>query len=117
MFKLPSCAYNSFLYNSAYRLVNSGAKGANTLLRKFMALPPLYICHMQLHVRKEVENFLERSFYDLSTLNLNECNTYNRMRIIATERYGLHLTDPFLPDGCLDIALDFMDIVKDLSRE
>lgn len=72
---------------------------------------------MQLHVRNEVENYLERSYYDLSTLNLNDCNTYNRMRIIATERYGLHLTDPFLPDGCLDIALDFMDIMKDLNRK
>lgn len=98
-------------------MVTSGAKGVNALLRKFITLSPLYICHMQLHVRKEVENFLERSFYDLSTLNLKDCNTYNKMRIIATERYGLHLTDPSLPDGCLDIDLDFMDIVKDLNRE
>ena len=39
------------------------------------------------------------------------------MRIIATERYGLHLTDAFLPDGSLDHGVDFVDITKDLNRE
>jgi len=72
---------------------------------------------MRIYVKGEVENYLEKSFYDLSTLNLNDCNTYNRMRIIATERYGLHLTDASLPDGSLDNGVDFIDIVKELNRE
>ena len=72
---------------------------------------------MRIDVKGEVESYLEKSFYDLSTLNLNDCNTYNRMRIIANEKYGIHLTDPFLPDGSLDHAVDFIDIVRDLNRE
>jgi WASH complex subunit 7 len=100
-----------------YRLATSGAKGVNALLRKFIVSPPLIICHMRIYVKDEVENYLEKSFYDLSTLNLNDCNTYTRMRIIATERYGLHLTDPFLPDGSLDHGVDFIDILRDLNRE
>jgi hypothetical protein len=99
------------------RLATSGAKGVNALLRKFIASPPLLICHMRIYVKGEVENYLEKSFYDLSTLNLNDCNTYNRMRIIATERYCLHLTDPFLPDGSLDHGVDFVGIVRDLNCE
>jgi hypothetical protein len=72
---------------------------------------------MRIYVKGEVENYLEKSFYDLSTLNLDDCNTYNRMRTIATEKYGIHLTDPFLPDGSLDHGVDLIDIVRDLNRE
>jgi hypothetical protein len=72
---------------------------------------------MRIYVKGEVESYLEKTFYNLSTLNLNDCNTYNRMRIIANEKYGIHLTDPFLPDGSLYHAVDFIDIVRDLNRE
>lgn len=65
----------------------------------------------------EVEKYLERTFYDLCTLNLNDCKTYAEMRSIANERYGLNLTDPYLPDGSLDQGVDFMDILRDLDRE
>ena len=58
-----------------------------------------------------------RQFYDLCTLNLNDATTYTEMRVIAAERYGLNLSDPFLPDGSLDQGVDFIDILRDLNCE
>ncbi|KAL7551063.1 hypothetical protein ACHAWF_014264 [Thalassiosira exigua] len=97
------------------RLAASGSKGFDYRLRKLMASPPLYVCHTKLDVKAEVEKYLEKTYYDLCTLNLNDCNVYTHMTSIATERYGLHLTDPFLPDGSLDQAVDFMEILRDLD--
>mmetsp|Transcript_20449 Transcript_20449/g.44383 ORF Transcript_20449/g.44383 Transcript_20449/m.44383 type:complete len:1312 (+) Transcript_20449:63-3998(+) len=103
------------LIETDLRLATSGSKGIDNRLRKFITCPPLYICQRKWDVKSEVENYLETTFYDLSTLNLNDCNTYNEMRIIANERYGLNLTDPYLPDGSLDQGVDFIDILRNLD--
>lgn len=86
-------------------------------LRKFVTSPPLYVCQMRVYVKSDVENYLEKTLFDQCALNLNEeCNTYNRMRSIANERYGLNLTEPFLPDGSLEQeSVDFIDILRDLE--
>jgi len=97
------------------RLATSGAKGVHSRLRKLIISTPLYVCQTKLDVKSEVEKYLERTFYDLCTLNLNDCNTYTEMRSIANERYGLNLADPYLPDGSLDQGVDFMDILRDLD--
>ena len=86
-------------------------------LRKFVTSPPLYVCQMRVYVKSDVENYLEKTLFDQCALNLNEfCNTYNQMRSIANERYGLHLTDPFLPDGSLEQeSVDFIDTLRELD--
>ena len=55
------------------RLATSGAKG----VKESIALPPLHICHMRTYVKGQVENYLEKSFYDLCTLNLNVLTSDN----------------------------------------
>mmetsp|Transcript_21613 Transcript_21613/g.52202 ORF Transcript_21613/g.52202 Transcript_21613/m.52202 type:complete len:1326 (+) Transcript_21613:117-4094(+) len=103
------------LIETDLRLVASGgAKGVDVRLRKFITCPPLYVCHMKWCVKSEVENYLDKTFYDLCTLSLNDCNTYNEMRTIANERFGLNLTDPYLPDGSLEQA-DFIEILRNLE--
>lgn len=104
-------------YHLCCRLAESGAKGVDNCLRKFITCPPFFICQMKWDVKSEVENYLDKTFYDLCTLNLNDCNTYNEMRTIANERYGLKLIDPYLPDGSLDQGVDFIDILRDLNCE
>lgn len=86
-------------------------------VRKFIIAPPLYVCRKKLDVKAEIESYLEKTFYNLCTVSLRDCNTYTEMRSIANERYGLSLADPFLPDGSLDQGLDFIDILRDLERK
>ena len=84
-------------------------------VRKFITAPPLYVCRRKIDVKAEIESYLEKTFYDLSTVSLNDCNNYTEMRSIANERYCLNLADPFLPDGSLDQGLDFIDILRNLE--
>ena len=105
------------LIETDLRLATSGSKGVDQFLRKFIASPPLYLCQTRFCVKEEVERHLEKRIYEYCALNLNDCNTYNEMRAIATERYGLHLTEPFLPDGSLDQGIDFIDLLRELDCE
>lgn len=113
---VPACAQTLSLSLSV-RLAASGALGGDKRLRKFTTAPPLYICQVRFSLKNEVEDYLEKIFYDLSALNLNDCNAYNEMRTVANERYGLCLTDPYLPDGSLEQGIDFIDVLRDLDCE
>jgi len=84
-------------------------------VRKLITAPPLYVCRRKIDVKAEIESYLEKTFYDLSTVSLNDCNNYTEMRSIANERFGLNLADPFLPDGSLDQGLDFIDMLRNLE--
>lgn len=111
LYVMPICE----MIETDLRLVTSGAKGVDCRLRKLIISAPLFVCQTKLDVKTEVERHLERSFYDLCALNLNDCVTYTEMRTVANERYGLNLTDPHLPDGSLDQGVDFIDILRDLD--
>lgn len=84
-------------------------------VRKFITAPLLYFCGRKLDVKAEIENYLEKTFYNLCTISLKNCNTYTEMRSIANEKYGLNIADPFLPDGSLDQGLDYVDILRNLE--
>lgn len=84
-------------------------------VRHLITSPPLYVCRKKIDVKAEIESHLEKTFYNLCTISLNDCNTYNDMRSIANERYGLNVSDPFLPDGSLDQGLDFIDTLRNLE--
>jgi hypothetical protein len=37
------------------------------------------------------------------------------MRSLATERFDLHILDPFLPDGSLDQSFDLIDMIRNFE--
>ncbi len=86
-------------------------------VRKFVVAPPLYVCRKKIDIKSEIESYLEKTFYNLSTVSLNDCNNYTEMRSIANERYSLNIADPFVPDGSHDQGLDFIDILRNLGSK
>ena len=53
-------------------------------------------------LRAHVTAYLERTFYNLTTVALHDWKTYGEMASLAADKYGLMLTDNHLPMGCLD---------------
>jgi len=116
-----SLSYSSLFYRFAVysKNLDSSKRNGNDRfaagVRKLITAPPLYVCRRKIDVKAEIESYLEKTFYDLSTVSLNDCNNYTEMRSIANERFGLNLADPFLPDGSLDQGLDFIDMLRNLE--
>ena len=86
-------------------------------VRAVVRSPPIYICQENFLLKTEVEETLSRTFYNLCSLNLNDCNAYFEMRSLANERYGLNLLDPYLPDGSFGQTLNLVDILSDFEGE
>ena len=80
--------------------------------------PVLFVlrCHLQrtLDIRLHVSAYLERTFYNLTTVALHDWKTYGVMASLAADKYGLSLTDNHLPMGSLNQGLDVLQIMRNI---
>lgn len=49
-----------------------------------------------------MKKYLDRTFYDLTTVALHDWKAYSEMRNLAEQKYRLSLTDPYLPSSTLE---------------
>lgn len=47
-------------------------------------------------------HYLDKTFYNLTTVALHDWATYSEMRNLATQRYGLPMTEAHLPSQTLE---------------
>lgn len=52
-----------------------------------------------------VTHYLDKTFYNLTTVALHDWATYSEMRNLATQRYGLVMTEAHLPSQTLEQVL------------
>lgn len=57
----------------------------------FSAVPAAFVTH-----------YLDKTFYNLTTVALHDWATYSEMRNLATQRYGLTMTEAHLPSQTLE---------------
>ena len=67
-------------------------------------------------IKRYIEEHLNMNFYKLTTLNLNNWQTYQQMRVLAKHKYGLNLHDVYLPNQNLEQGKDILDIIRNLQK-
>ncbi len=65
--------------------------------RKYVEMPPIHICGVTIYAKRIIQRYLERSFYNFSTVGLRDSKTYAEMAILGRELYGLSLIENNLP--------------------
>lgn len=83
--------------------------------RTFVEMPPLQVCGLMVDVKKIVKEYLEQSFYNLTTVQLYDGNLYTEMRYAAREKYGIELPDNHLPMGSLEQGVDVLKIMMNIE--
>ena len=73
----------------------------------------LFDCVMD--IKRYVEQFMNKNFYNMTTHNLNDWQTYQQMRVFAKHKYGLNLHEIFLPSQNLDKGKDILEIIRNLK--
>jgi WASH complex subunit 7 len=89
-------------------------KGEIKDLKKFLTLPPIPIFHHKFDIKNFVEMYLNRTFYDMTTLNLNDWKTYQQMRNLAKTKFNLNLHDIYLPSQTIEQGLDILYILRNM---
>ena len=65
-------------------------------------------------IKRYVEEYLNLTFYKMTTLNLNDWKTYQQMRVLAKSKYDLNLHEIFLPSQTLEQGKDILQIIRKL---
>ena len=73
----------------------------------------LFDCVMD--IKRYVEEYMNMTFYKMTTLNLNDWQTYQQMRVLAKHKYGLNLHEIFLPSQNLEKGKDILEIIRNLK--
>ena len=62
-----------------------------------------------------VEHYLDRTFYNLTTVALHDWKTYGDMRNLAQQKYGLNMVEAHLPSQTLEQVRDHCSLEMILS--
>ncbi|KAG8329873.1 hypothetical protein J6590_077175 [Homalodisca vitripennis] len=67
-----------------------------------LSLPPLYLFHSFVSLKGKIGNYLEKTFYDLTTVALHDWRTYGEMRCLAQHKYNISTVEDTLPSQTLE---------------
>ena len=83
--------------------------------RLLIHLEPVRFFDSFINIRNYVEQYLDRTFYDLTTVALHDWKTYDEMRSLANHLYGLHVLQAHLPCQTLEQGADIVEIMRNIS--
>ncbi|KAJ8262124.1 hypothetical protein GJAV_G00162500 [Gymnothorax javanicus] len=83
-------------------------------LAHFFSLKPIRFFNCFIDIKAYVTHYLDKTFYNLTTVALHDWATYSEMRNLATQRYGLLMTEAHLPSQTLEQGLDVLEIMRNI---
>ncbi|XP_028966639.1 WASH complex subunit 4 [Galendromus occidentalis] len=69
----------------------------------------------KISMKRGVERYLERIFYNLTTVALHDWGTYDEMRVIAELKYDAKTVESHLPAETLDQGLDVLNVMRNIE--
>ena len=83
-------------------------------LARFFAVGPIRFCGTAVSIKDRVTHYLNSTFYNLTTVALHNWMSYSEMRNLAREKFGLELSDGYLPGQTLQQGLDVLVIMRNI---
>ena len=84
----------------------------NTL--ELLGTPPIRLFDTYFDIKKCVTQYLDSTFYNLTTVALHDWRSYAVMRNLAHQKYGLDLLEPHLPSQTLEQGIDVLEIMRNI---
>ena len=85
-------------------------------LNSYLNIKSFKLFDKVIDIRRYIEEHLNMSFYKLTTLNLNNWQTYQQMRVLAKHKYGLNLHEVYLPNQNLEQGKDILEVIRNLPK-
>ena len=92
-----------------------GAKYSETNLKSYLNIQPFRFFDIVFDVKRYIEEYMNKKFYQLTTNNLNDNQTYQKMRVLARNKYDLNLHEVYLPSQNLETGKDILEVVRNLA--
>ena len=89
---------------------------SDTNLNSYLNIKNFKLFDKIIDVKRYIEEHLNMNFYKLTTINLNNWQTYQQMRVLAKHKYNLNLHDVYLPNQNLEQGKDILEIIRNLPK-
>ncbi|CAE1304616.1 MRT43 [Acanthosepion pharaonis] len=83
-------------------------------LSNFLRVRPIRFFDRFINIKTYVEHYLDKTFYNLTTVTLHDWKTYSEMKNMAEEKYGVTLMESHLPSQTLEQGLDVLEIMRNI---
>ena len=80
----------------------------------FLELGPVNILGRKISIKQRVEAYLEKTFYNLTTVSLHNWRTYGEMRQQAKYRFALETIEDHLPPQTIEQGLDVLEMMRNI---
>ena len=84
-------------------------------LSHFLHVKPILFVDKYINIKAHVEAYLERIFYNLTTVALHNWRTYGEMRGLALQKFDAQTVDDHLPAQTLEQGLDVIEIMRNIN--
>eukprot|EP01094_Clydonella_sp_ATCC50884_P012957 TRINITY_DN2324_c0_g1_i2.p1 TRINITY_DN2324_c0_g1~~TRINITY_DN2324_c0_g1_i2.p1 ORF type:complete len:1145 (+),score=548.34 TRINITY_DN2324_c0_g1_i2:58-3435(+) len=83
-------------------------------LAALINIKPLRFFDRTIDLKAHIEHYLDKTFYNLTTVALYDWKTYAEMRNLAQEKFGLTLQEVHLPGQTLEQGVDVLEIMRNI---
>lgn len=81
---------------------------------QILHIRPIKLFGEVINVKAYVEHYLDKTFYNLTTVALHDWKTYGEMRSMARQKYKLTTVEDHLPSQTLEQGLDVLEIMRNI---
>ncbi|XP_075218333.1 strumpellin and WASH-interacting protein isoform X2 [Lycorma delicatula] len=103
------------LIHSHLQIEEHSLKNISTDCSSVLQIQPFFLISRYIFLKGRVEGYLERTFYDLTTVALHDWRTYGEMRSLARHKYDLSTVEDHLPSQTLEQGLDVLEIMRNID--
>ena len=84
-------------------------------LGRFCLLKPFRILDQTMDLKKTVEHYVDKTFYNMATVALHAWEVYAEMRSLAVQKYNLELIENHIPSQShFSEGLDVLEIMRNI---
>ncbi|XP_059151833.1 WASH complex subunit 4-like isoform X4 [Physella acuta] len=83
-------------------------------LSHLLQVKPIRFFNRTIDMKSHVSHYLNKTFYNLTTVALHDWKTYGEMKNMAEQKYGLSLMESHLPSQTLEQGLDVLEIMRNI---
>lgn len=112
-----------FLRITIHSILIDKIKGINPMktevkaLNKLLSINKVQIADIVIDLKDEIARILNETFYNINVLNMHDYQTYEEIRTLAMEKFGLDMTHVFIPSQTLNQGtLDILNIIRNIQN-
>lgn len=82
----------------------------------YTRMSDLYLFEKRISLAEEVKHYLGKIFYEMTALSPHDWKTYQHMRILAKDKFGIDVVASHLPSQTIEQGVDILFLLRNLQK-